>query len=146
MKIAVGSDHAGLDLKEKLKQHIESTGAEVIDFGTSGPESVDYPDYAFKVGEAVAGGECDFGVLVCSTGIGIAIGANKVKGVRAALVCNIEAAVQSRSHVDCNVIVFGQRFADIDMAGAAYDAWIKTPFEGGRHERRVKKIADYENR
>jgi ribose 5-phosphate isomerase B len=146
MKVAIGSDHAGLDLKEKLKRHIESTGAEVCDFGTSKPDSVDYPDYAFKAGEAVAAGECDFGVLVCSTGIGIAIAANKVKGIRAALVCNLEAAVQSRAHVDCNVIVFGQRFTDIEAAAAAYDAWVKTPFEGGRHERRVRKIMDYERK
>ena len=85
-------------------------------------------------------------MLVCSTGIGICVAANKVKGVRAALVCNVEAAVQSRSHVDCNVIVFGQRFDNIGAAAAAYDAWIGTPFEGGRHERRVRKITDYENR
>ncbi|MGD9402286.1 MAG: ribose 5-phosphate isomerase B [bacterium] len=146
MNIAIGSDHAGLDLKDKLKEHIESTGVEVRDFGASGPESVDYPDYAFKVGEAVARGECEFGVLVCSTGIGIAVAANKVKGIRAGLVCNVEGAVQSRSHVDCNVLVFGQRFCDIEMAKAAYDAFIKTPFEGGRHERRVGKIKDYESR
>ena len=146
MRIAIGSDHAGLDLKEKLKQHIESTGAVVKDFGASGPDSVDYPDFAFKVGESVAGGQSDFGVLVCSTGIGISIAANKVRGVRAALVCSTEAAVQSRAHVDSNVIVFGQKFNDIEMAAAAYDVWVKTPFEGGRHERRVRKITDYENR
>jgi ribose 5-phosphate isomerase B len=145
MIIAVGSDHAGLDLKNELTRHIESTGAEVRDFGTSGPESVDYPDFAFKVGEAVANGDCDFGLLVCSTGIGISIAANKVKGVRAGLVCNTDAAVQSRAHVDCNVIVFGQKFIDADSAKAAYDVWVKTPFEGGRHERRVRKITDYES-
>ena len=145
MKIAIGSDHAGLDLKEELKRHIEGTGAEVIDFGTSSPESVDYPDFAFRVGEAVARGESDFGVLVCSTGIGICIAANKVKGVRAALVCSTEAAIQSRAHVDSNVIVFGQRFNDPQTAKAAFDIWVKTPFEGGRHERRVRKITDYES-
>jgi len=146
MIIAIGSDHAGLDLKNELARHIVSTGAEVRDLGTSGPESVDYPDFAFKVGEAVANGECDFGLLVCATGIGISIAANKVKGVRAGLVCDTDAAVQSRAHVDCNVIVFGQKFIDADSAKAAYDAWVKTPFEGGRHERRVRKITDYENR
>ncbi len=146
MKIAVGSDHAGLKLKDMMKEHIEGTGAEVRDFGTWGPESVDYPDFAFRVGESVAGGECDFGVLVCSTGIGISIAANKVKGIRAALVCNADAAVQSRAHVDCNVIVFGQKFDEIETAKAAYDVWVKTPFEGGRHERRVRKITDYENK
>lgn len=146
MKIAIGSDHAGVDLKDKLKEHVESTGAEVTDFGTSCSDSVDYPDFAFKVGEAVANGECDFGVLVCSTGIGISIAANKVKGIRAALVCNAEAAVQSRAHVDCNVIVFGQKFDDADEAKATYDVWVKTPFEGGRHERRVRKITDYESK
>jgi ribose 5-phosphate isomerase B len=146
MKIAIGSDHAGLELKEGVKKYIESTGAEVTDFGTHGPESVDYPDYAFKVGEAVARGECDFGVLVCSTGVGIAVAANKVKGVRAGLVCNLEAAAQSRAHVDCNVLVFGQKFCDIDTAKEAYDTFINTSFEGGRHERRVGKITDYESK
>lgn len=146
MRIAIGSDHAGLELKEGLRKYIESTGAEVSDFGTSGTDSVDYPDFAFEVGKAVAGGECKYGVLVCSTGIGIGVAANKVKGIRAALVCNVEAAIQSRSHVDCNVIVFGQRFCDIEMAKACYDAFIKTPFEGGRHERRVGKIRDFESR
>lgn len=145
MKVGIGSDHAGFDLKEKLRKHIESTGAEVRDFGTSSGESVDYPDFAFKVGRSVAEGECDFGVLVCSTGIGMCVAANKVKGVRAALACSVEAAVQSRSHIDCNVIVFGQRFSDIEMAQAAYDAWVGTSFEGGRHERRVGKITEYES-
>jgi ribose 5-phosphate isomerase B len=146
MRIGIGCDHAGLDLKEELAGYIGSTGAEVRDFGTSGTESVDYPDFAFEVAHAVANGECDFGVLVCSTGIGMCVAANKVKGIRAALVCNTEAAVQSRSHVDCNVIVFGQKFSDIERAKAAYDAWVKTPFEGGRHERRVRKIIDYESK
>lgn len=146
MRIAIGSDHAGLDLKEKMKEHISSTGADVLDFGTSSPDSVDYPDFAFEVGESVAKGESDLGVLVCATGIGICIAANKVKGVRAALVCSNEAAVQSRAHVDSNVIVFGQKFNDFEMAKAAYDLWVKTPFEGGRHERRVRKITDYESK
>ena len=146
MKIAIGCDHAGLELKQAVKLHIESTGAEVTDFGTNGPESVDYPDFAFKVGEAVAKGDCDFGVLVCSTGVGIAVAANKVKGIRAALVWNLEGAAQSRAHVDCNVIVFAQKFCDIEMARQAYNEFIDTSFEGGRHERRVGKITDYENK
>jgi ribose 5-phosphate isomerase B len=146
MKIAIGCDHAGLELKQSIKHHIESTGAEVTDFGTNGPESVDYPDYAFKVGEAVAGGDCKFGVLVCSTGVGIAVAANKVKGIRAALVCNLEGAAQSRAHVDCNVIVFAQKFCDVETAKQAYDTFINSTFEGGRHERRVGKITDYENK
>ncbi len=146
MKVGIGSDHAGLDLKQELVKYIVGTGADVRDFGTSNTESVDYPDFAFEVAHAVARGECDFGVLVCSTGIGMCVAANKVKGIRAALVYNIESAVQSRSHVDCNVIVFGQRFNDIERAKAAYDAWVKTPFEGGRHERRVRKITDYEDK
>ena len=146
MRIGIGSDHAGLELKRELAEYIGSAGAEVADFGTDTSESVDYPDFAFKVAEAVAGGRCDFGVLVCSTAIGMCVAANKVKGIRAALVCNTEAAIQSRGHVDCNVIVFSQRFTDIEAARSAFDAFVKTPFEGGRHERRVRKIMDYENR
>jgi ribose 5-phosphate isomerase B len=144
MKIAMGSDHAGLDLKEKLKSHLTSAGIEVTDFGTTGTESVDYPDFAFKAGRAVASGECDFGVLVCSTGVGMCVAANKVRGVRAALVSDPETAAQSRAHVDCNVLVFGQKLIGAETAAAILDRWLNTPFEGGRHGRRVGKITDFE--
>ena len=144
MKIAMGSDHAGLDLKEKLKSYLTDTGIEVNDFGTAGSESVDYPDFAFQVAGAVTSGECDYGVLVCSTGIGMCVAANKVRGIRAALPVNIDAAQQSRAHVDCNVLVFGQKCTDPETATAMLARWLDTPFEGGRHVRRVGKITDFE--
>jgi ribose 5-phosphate isomerase B len=144
MKLALGSDHAGLDLKALLRRHLETRGIEVVDFGTKTPESVDYPDFAFKVARAVAGGECDYGVLVCSTGIGISIAANKVRGIRAAVAYNVDVAVQSRAHVDANVLVFGQKFMGPETALAALDRWLATPFEGGRHAKRLQKIIDYE--
>ncbi|MFH1312986.1 MAG: ribose 5-phosphate isomerase B [Candidatus Eisenbacteria bacterium] len=145
MKIAMGSDHAGLELKEKLKSHLTGAGVEVDDFGTTGSESVDYPDFAFKAAGAVACGECDYGVLVCSTGVGMCVAANKVRGVRAALASDVDTAAQSRAHVDCNVLVLGQKLIDSGTAIAVLDRWLNTPFEGGRHGRRVGKITDFEN-
>jgi ribose 5-phosphate isomerase B len=145
MKIAMGSDHAGLELKEKLKSHLTDAGIEIHDFGTSGNESVDYPDFAFRAAGAVASGDYDFGVLVCSTGVGMCVAANKVRGIRAALACDPDTAAQSRAHVDCNVLVFGQKIIDAETAIAVLDRWLNTPFEGGRHGRRVGKITDFEN-
>jgi ribose 5-phosphate isomerase B len=144
MRIAVGADHAGFDLKETIKQHLASRGIEVKDFGTSGKESVDYPDFAVRVAEAVSSGDCRFGVMVCSTGIGMSIAANKVLGVRAAVAYSVDVAVQSRAHLDANVLVFGQKFMGPETALAALDRWLATSFEGGRHERRLKKIIEYE--
>lgn len=144
MKIALGSDHAGLELKEHLKQHLIGRGIGVEDCGTSGAESVDYPDFAFAVAVSVTSGRSDYGVLVCSTGIGMCVAANKVKGIRAALAYNEAAAAQSRAHVDCNVLVFGQKYNKPAAAAATLDRWLETPFEGGRHERRVRKISDFE--
>jgi ribose 5-phosphate isomerase B len=144
MKIALGSDHAGLDLKEAIKQHLVERGLTIRDFGTTTRESVDYPDFGIAVAKAVASGDYDYGILVCSTGIGISIAANKVKGVRAAVAYNVDVAVQSRAHVAANVLVFGQKFIEPGVALRAVDRWLETPFEGGRHERRVQKIVDYE--
>lgn len=144
MKIAIGSDHAGFHLKERLKGHLGRRGIEVTDFGAGGTASVDYPDFAFAVACAVSAGEYDRGVLVCSTGIGMCVAANKVKGIRAALGYDADAAVQSRAHVDCNVLVFGQNHTDADTAAVITDRWLETPFEGGRHDRRVKKITAFE--
>jgi len=144
MRIAIGSDHAGLDLKTRIRQHLEARGIDVVDFGTKTADSVDYPDFGFDVGKAVARGDCALGVLICSTGIGISIAANKVRGIRAALAYNVDAAVQSKSHLAANVLVFGQKFIGPETALAALDRWLETDFEGGRHERRLKKIADYE--
>lgn len=144
MKIAVGSDHAGFDLKEHLKDHLSRRGIEITDLGTSGPESVDYPDFAFGVARAVAQGDCDRGVLVCSTGVGMCIAANKVGGIRAALAYNSDVAAQSRAHLDANILVFGQRFTEAGKATSMLDVWLDTSFEGGRHERRVNKIRAFE--
>jgi ribose 5-phosphate isomerase B len=144
MKIALGSDHAGLDLKEAIKQHLLERGLTIKDFGTATRESVDYPDFGIAVAKAVASGDYDYGILVCSTGIGISIAANKVKGIRAAVAYNVDVAVQSRAHVAANVLVFGQKFIEPGVALEAVDRWLETPFEGGRHERRIQKIVDYE--
>ncbi|MFH1219427.1 MAG: ribose 5-phosphate isomerase B [Candidatus Eisenbacteria bacterium] len=144
MRIALGSDHAGFDLKERIRQHLETRAIEVKDFGTTGRESVDYPDFAFAVAEAVASGEYDYGMMVCSTGIGMSIAANKVKGIRAALVYNVDVAAQSRAHLDSNILVLGQKYMTPEEAIAAVASWLATPFEGGRHERRLQKIVAYE--
>ena len=144
MKIGLGSDHAGFDLKESIKRHLAAGGYEVEDFGTFDSQSTDYPDYAFKVAQAVAAGKAKYGVLVCSTGVGMAIAANKVPGIRAAVATSVEVAAQSRAHLDANVLVFGQKVTDENVALAALDKWLTTPFEGGRHERRLKKIIEFE--
>jgi len=144
MRMAIGADHAGFGLKETIKQYLVGRGIEVRDFGTTGKESVDYPDYGRLVAEAVAAGECERGVLVCSTGIGMSIVANKVKGVRAAVVYNVDVAVQSKAHLDSNVLVFGEKYVGPETALAAVERWLAASFEGGRHERRLKKITDQE--
>ncbi len=140
MKLAFGSDHAGYRLKQQLAEEASALGHEVIDMGTEGEESVDYPDYALAVARAVAGGQADRGVLVCASGIGMSIAANKVAGIRAAKVDTVEEATFSRLHNDANVICFGQRFIDPGEAKKALRSWLETGFEGGRHERRIKKI------
>jgi ribose 5-phosphate isomerase B len=142
MRIALGSDHAGFVLKETIKRHLAGRGIDVKDFGATGTESVDYPDYGLAVAESVASGESRYGVLVCSTGVGMSIVANKVRGIRAALVYNVDVAVQSKSHLDSNVLVFGEKFVGPETALAAVDRWLASSFEGGRHERRIKKIVE----
>src|SRR5258706_7467039 len=141
MKIAVGADHAGFELKEKLKAYLSSKGHEVIDLGTNSTESVDYPDFGFAVGKAVASGRAERGVLACGTGIGIAIAANKVKGVRAGTPNDLFATRLMREHNDANVISFGARQIAPTLAEAMLDVFLSTPFEGGgRHARRVEKL------
>ena len=144
MKILLGSDHAGLRLKEEIQRHLESRGVQVEDFGTYDDSSVDYPDFARMVAGGVSRGEADRGILVCGSGVGMSVVANKFPGVRAALVTAVEVAEQSRAHVDSNVLVFGEKFIGRDIAMKALDTWIDTPFEGGRHGRRVHKIAAIE--
>ena len=144
MKISIGADHAGYELKEKLKQRLVQEGVQIDDEGTLSNESVDYPDFARKVGEKVAGKQVDLGLLVCGSGIGMAIAANKVPGVRAANVSSEEEAGLSREHNDANVLSIGARFLDETKAYAIVEKFLHTPFAGGRHQRRVDKIAEIE--
>lgn len=144
--IALGADHAGYELKEALKSWLINHGYHVLDLGTHSTESVDYPDYAALVGEAVADHKVERGVLVCGTGIGMAIAANKVPGVRAALCGDLYAARMSRAHNDANVLALGGRLMGAEMAVDILRAWLETEFAGGRHARRVDKIADIESR
>ena len=147
MKVAVGSDHAGYALKERIKRELERLGHTVMDVGTSsGTESVDYPDFAIPVGERVAAGDAERGVVVCATGIGAAIAANKVAGVRASVVTSDDTARLTRQDNDSNVLAVGGRTtANPEDAARWLRIWLDTPFAGGRHERRVKKIESYES-
>jgi ribose 5-phosphate isomerase B len=141
MRIALGADHAGFLLKELLRRKLEADGHDVSDLGTSSEESCDYPDFAVQVAQRVAGKHADRGILVCSTGIGMAIAANKVAGVRAATVERTEQAKLTREHNDANVLALGARFVSQELAGELVDTFLNTEFAGGRHARRVAKIA-----
>ncbi len=145
MKIAIGADHAGFALKEKLRLRLAEEGHEVVDFGTNSAESCDYPDFAQPVAREVAQGRCDRGLLVCSTGIGMAIAANKVEGVRAAPAESEDEVRLTRSHNDANVLTFGARYVDESRAATLVDVFLETEFTGGRHARRVAKIARMEH-
>jgi ribose 5-phosphate isomerase B len=140
MRIAFGADHAGFELKERLKAHASSKGHDVLDLGTHSADSVDYPDFGRAVGEAVTEGRADRGVAVCGTGIGIAIAANKVAGIRAGVPNDLFATRLMREHNDANVIAFGARLVAPALAEAMLDLFLEIPFAGGRHERRVKKL------
>ena len=140
MKIIIGSDHGGIHLKEVLKQHLTERGIEVHDAGTYTEESCDYPDIALQVCRAVTAGDGDRGILVCGTGIGMSMAANKVKGIRAALCGDVFSAIMSREHNDANVICLGERVLGSGLAVCILDAWLDTEFAGGRHARRVNKI------
>ncbi len=144
MKIALAADHAGFDEKERIKKTLDEIGVEYDDMGTYSADSVDYPDYARKVGEAVARGEYDQGLLVCGSGTGMAISANKVRGVRAAVAWNAEIARLARQHNDANVLALAGRFVTPDEQAKIVKAWFEAKFEGGRHERRVEKIEKIE--
>ena len=146
MKVAVGSDHAGWALKERIKRELEAMGHTVLDLGTHSTDSVDYPDYAIPVGEKVASGEVERGVVACATGIGVGIAANKVNGVRAAIVTSDETARLTRQDNDSNVLALGGRTTpNYEDAVRWLKIWLETPFAGGRHERRIQKIKDYES-
>ena len=144
MKIALGADHAGYELKDQIKQHLQEKGIDVRDEGTSSSESVDYPDYAAAVAHDVSEQRADLGILVCGSGIGMAIAANKVHGIRAAKVDSEYEAQMSREHNDANVLTLGARILKPEEALRIVDKWLGTEFAGGRHERRVEKIAAIE--
>ena len=146
MKIAIGSDHAGFELKEKITKFLKALNHEYEDFGTDSEESVDYPDYALKVAETVARKECDRGILICGSGIGMCMSANKVPGIRAALCYNVEMARLSREHNDANVLTMGARMIDEDTTKEIVSVWLKTEFLGERHLRRVNKMKDIERK
>jgi ribose 5-phosphate isomerase B len=145
MRIALGADHGGFDQKESLKAHLESAGHEVCDCGTfDGATSVDYPDFALSVARAVADGEAEFGILVCGTGLGMAIAANKVPGIRAVTITDVNAARLTRQHNNANVLCLSGRFTDPAVNRAIVDVFLSTAFEAGRHQARLDKIAQAE--
>lgn len=139
MKLAIASDHAGFELKEKLKEYLDIH--DITDFGTNSTESMDYPDTGFPAAEAVADNTCERGILICGSGIGMSIVANKVKGIRAALCNQLEIAVLTRKHNNSNILVLPGRFLDYKTAVKIVDAWLETEFEDGRHQRRLDKIS-----
>lgn len=140
MKIAVGSDHAGYELKGTAIEHLKALGHEVLDAGPDGPESVDYPYFATLVAKAVAAGDVERGVLICGSGIGMCMAANRVRGVRAVQASEPYSARMSRRHNDSNVLCLGSRFLGVDLALEIVDVWLSELFEGGRHQRRVELI------
>jgi RpiB/LacA/LacB family sugar-phosphate isomerase len=140
VKFALGADHGGYELKEALKQHLQKLGWSVKDFGTQSTDSVDYPDFAQAVAQAVTAGQAEFGLLVCTTGIGMSISANKYAGIRAALVWNEELAAISRRHNNANVLCLGGRTTPAELGGKILDAFLAAEFEGGRHDRRLRKL------
>ncbi len=145
MKIAVGSDHAGFPLKERIKDFLLNKGHEVLDFGTTSEDSTHYPIFAKEVSLAIQRGEAERGILVCGTGIGMSITANKFRGVRAALCLNEYMARMSRLHNDANVLCLGDRVLGEELALSIVDVWLSTPFEGGRHKRRIELIGKIES-
>ena len=146
MRVAIASDHRGVDFCKRVKEELLRLGLEVVDMGADGSESVDYPDYAEKVARAVASGEADRGVIACGTGIGMSLAANKVKGIRAAVVHDTFTAERSRAHNDANVLCLGAEVVKEEALPALIKTWFATEFEGGRHQRRVDKISDMELR
>lgn len=145
MKVAMGSDHGGYNLRLVVKKHLIEKGYEVVDFGVDAIESVDYPDYALKVAKAITEGDCALGVLVCGTGLGISIAANKVKGIIAAPVSDTFSAEMARRHNNANIIALGERVVGEGLALKIIDSFFEASFEGGRHEGRVDKIKNIEN-
>lgn len=145
MKIAIGADHAGYEVKEQIKTQLAEMNLDVVDLGTNSAESVDYPDYGAKVGQFVAEGAADEGIIVCGSGIGICIAANKIHGVRAAQAWNAETAALARQHNDANVLSIGARVLSSEEIPKIINAWFSAKFEGGRHQKRIDKISSLEN-
>lgn len=145
-KISIGADHRGVPLKKILVEELKKNGYEVIDVGAQSEDSVDYPDFAIKAAEAVSKGQADRGIVICNSGIGVSISANKVKGIRAALCHDIDSAKASRQHNNANVLALGAAVVSTDLAKKIVSTWLATPFEGGRHEKRVEKISSYEQK
>ncbi len=146
MKIAIGNDHAATDMKFAIMEYLKELGHEIADFGTGGKESCDYPAFGEKVGRAVAAGEADCGVLICGTGVGISIAANKVKGVRAAVCSDCATARLAKEHNDANIIAFGSRIVGLELAKDIVKAYLGAEFSGGRHQGRIDLIHEIENR
>ncbi len=146
MKIAIGCDHGGIVLKPVVEEVLNKNGIEIIDFGCYDEKSVDYPDYALKVAEAVSQGKADKGIILCGTGIGISIAANKVKGIRAAVCHDLFTAQMCAQHNNANILSMGGRVVDKDLAAKMVQIWLDTPFEGGRHVGRVDKITAIESK
>jgi ribose 5-phosphate isomerase B len=144
MKVALGADHGGYELKEEIKSVLDEAGVEYEDLGCDCSDSVDYPDYAVPVAEKVTAGEADRGILVCGTGIGMSIAANKVNGIRCALVHDVFSAKMTRAHNDSNVLAMGARVIGSGLAGEIVKAWISTEHVGGRHADRIQKVAAIE--
>lgn len=145
MKIALACDHGGLNLKNAIKNYLEKKGYEVLDFGTDTTDSVDYPDFAYKAAKSVVDKESECGILVCGTGIGIGIAANKVKGIRCATLGDTFSARMTKAHNDANMIALGERVTGIGLGLDIVDAYLNSSFEGGRHQSRVDKITDIES-
>lgn len=146
MKLAIASDHAGLTLKTEVLSYLKQKKIDVLDLGVNDTSSVDYPDYAEKVASQVSEKKVDAGILICGTGVGMCITANKFKGVRAAVVSDVFSAKMSREHNDANVLCFGARVVDEARAKEIVDTWLGAKFEGGRHQGRVKKMSDWEKK
>lgn len=144
MKVALGADHGGYDLKEEIRKHLEEKGYDILDLGTHSHDSVDYPRFGFAVGDAVINGKAELGIVVCGTGLGISMAANKVSGIRAAVCTETYSARMAREHNNANVLALGGRVTGVGLALDIVDVFVKTDFAGGRHARRVELITDIE--
>lgn len=146
MKIAMGNDHVALSLKREIKIYLESKGYEILDLGTHNEERCDYPVYGEAVARSVASGTADCGIVICGTGVGISLAANKVRGIRAVVCSEPYSAMLSKQHNNTNILAFGARVVGTELAKMIVDSWLSAEFEGGRHQRRIDMISDIESR